>query len=487
MEVNRTPLWWIAALTVVIALCYAPVVLSGYAYADDYTLLRAALAHDSSTLQLLASGGRPLLGFILDAAFRWAGSIEGLRWVRLVTVIGIVLLGAVVQRALVRSGWRPVSAFCITVVVCTMPPLRLYAFWSQQFAYPFAAALSGLAFHLADRGGSAGRPRLRDVVGAIVCLFVAFTIYQPAAVFFWVFAAIAVFGPTAPSRPTWPSKTVWLIVFAVAAALGLVVAKLGNQTFHALPPDRSNLTRDPIGKLRWFLEGPLVDALHLPFFGHRGSAAALVAAVIVLGLVLFARQRGCSVPLLLGSAAALLGLAFSPTLVIQESWTSYRTELALTSIVVVLAGTSLHGYAQLFDARRRSAALLAAATLGAVLCATVSARDLVVYMVAPQVTELAWARHRVGSAIADGAVRQLHVKRASWYDSSAPRKHYDEIGLPSLSITWSAVPMVELILRERGVLLPVTMSGLGEPLPPLPPGTAVIDAHDMRVFRPAGG
>jgi hypothetical protein len=71
---------------------------------------------------------------------------------------------------------------------------------------------------------------------------------------------------SATGRATRAAKL--LGVYAVAAALGLVAAKVGGHLFPVLPSERMSLTHDPVEKARWFLTGPLVDALNPGALAH---------------------------------------------------------------------------------------------------------------------------------------------------------------------------------------------------------------------------
>jgi hypothetical protein len=74
-------------------------------------------------------------------------------------------------------------------------------------------------------------------------------------------------------------------VYAISASLGLVAVKVGSRLFPS-PSGRTSLTDDPVGKARWFVTGPVVDALNLGSLGRSQHVAIAVAALLIVGLVL---------------------------------------------------------------------------------------------------------------------------------------------------------------------------------------------------------
>ena len=87
----------------------------------------------------------------MKPVFAAAGTIDNLRFVRIISVAGIVVLALILFWALVRSGVGRMPAALIALLVCTMPPFQLYASWTVSFSVPWAAVLAGCASLLASR------------------------------------------------------------------------------------------------------------------------------------------------------------------------------------------------------------------------------------------------------------------------------------------------------------------------------------------------
>ncbi len=155
-----------------------------------------------------------------------AGTVDNLRFVRILSVLGIVALALLLYWALVRSKIARLPAALLALLVCTMPPFQLYAAWATTFAIPWAALLAGCASLLAVAGTDAPRQHYDRLVWATALLVAAFLTYQPAAMFFWVLLAVALAGTVADSDRAWRLARTHFAVAAVAAALAFLGYKI---------------------------------------------------------------------------------------------------------------------------------------------------------------------------------------------------------------------------------------------------------------------
>src|SRR6266545_4580341 len=190
---------------------FLPAVIVPYAFSDDYPILWMAVSGDANPFfgknifDTTASGGRPLMGLLLQFLYSAAGTIDNLRFVRLVGIAGIVALALLLHWALVRSRIKPAPAALITLVVCSMPAFQVAASWAVLVGAPYAALLGGGASVLAVTAIDTPDLTKDLLVVATLMLVVALLIYQPAAMFFWVFLAVALVGAARESaRPVRP-------------------------------------------------------------------------------------------------------------------------------------------------------------------------------------------------------------------------------------------------------------------------------------------
>ena len=285
-----------------------------------------------------ATGGRPLAGLFDLAAYTAAGTIDNLRFVRLVGVLGVVGVGVLLHWALVRSRIAPRVAAFIAILVCSLPAFQVYAAWTIENSMPYAMLLAAGGSLLVVSAVDGRRDRFLDrLVGGCALFVAALLTYQPAAMYFWVFLAVALIGATRDSR-----RAMRLVVAHLGVAAGaFVVTFVATKLFvHALGDagtggHRTELTHDVIGKARWFVEQPLYQALNLfkltPSPLLTASWRSWPWSAIVTWLVLNADR-----PLfLIAVALVLVPLAYLPNLVVPDDFPPFRTQGALSSLLAL--------------------------------------------------------------------------------------------------------------------------------------------------------
>jgi hypothetical protein len=484
---------------------YLPTVIVSYAFSDDYPILSIANGLGSSPwfgksiVDTVATSGRPFAGLLDDFFFSAAGTIDNLRFVRLVAIVGIVALAFLLHWALVRSRIKPTFAALIAVLVCSMPAFQVYASWAVLFTVPYAAILGGGASLLTVAAIDAPKHLVVDrIVGATGMLIAALLLYQPGAMFFWVFLAVALVGAAHESGRAWRLIRMHLGVAAVALALTLVVVKLvvhlvGNATPNVA---RTSLTHDVLGKVRWFFHGPLYGSLNLYNLTPSAWFAALSALVAFGGMLLLLRHQRVGSLLYPAVAAVLIPLSFLPNLVVAENSPTYRVQVALTSVFALYVCLGALGIwltvrdwlrtrisSRAAIATERFAVAISVAAVAA--SAFAAGNHVTTLFVVPQSTELRMIRSQV-AALPDDVQRLTFVQTGN--DQGMTQFiSVDEFGVPSSARPWSLEPSVLLILREQGRLTPNGPRPIVDTLPPwtrtLPQNEPVVDVRGLASFR----
>ena len=492
---SRDPFVFGLFLAVFLA-CYLPVLNQDYGFHDDYPGLVQGPEGWPITKKMLE--GRPFMALAQRGFLQVADGIEDLRYARLAGVLGIVLVAWIVFRTLVRAGWNRFQSFCVGVIACSTLPFQVYAAWATIAVGPFAAAASGLAFFLADRAFDAHpfRRKILLVAGAALTQFAAFTIYQPAAMFFWVPAAIVLLQPKPP--PHLLRRFGWYcLILLIGMLAGYAAVKLPAILY---PPSdvsqRSALVRDLPAKAMWFLGEPLPQALTFFWlspgrllselnvvsswkFADRVVAYGILV-FIASGLMAYFRREPEYAGWRWAIAAILLPMIYLPNLAVEKSWASYRTLSSLSSLLVVYAYIACDGHARLLSrlhSRARGNAVMAAA---ATACALSAAYHVNTFFVAPQVRELAFLRSRLEPKVERlSQTLNIGIIPSSYRDTLAPFVRYDEFGKPSSSIPWTARSMVLLLVRDldSDADVSVTIAGVDEK--PVDPPDLVIDMGEM--------
>ena len=216
----------IAFLTL-LSTCYFSVLNNDYGFADDYFDLLPENREQIIWKKNLE--GRLLYALITKFGFPKTANIEDIRYVRLVGVVGISLLAFVMFQALVHVGWKPFQSFCVAIIMCTSLPFQVFAAWATASVFPIAGLLSGCALLLADQAFSSPPPPRAKWLRASIAVLVlvgALAIYQPAAMIFWVFAAVFLFRPGPSLNDAVARFLYYGLVGLVGMGLGFVLYKL---------------------------------------------------------------------------------------------------------------------------------------------------------------------------------------------------------------------------------------------------------------------
>ena len=464
-----------------------------YAFSDDYPILLIAdrlgtsPEFGRSIIDTVSSNGRPFAGLLDDLVFSAAGTINNLRFVRLVSVVGIVVLALLLHWALVRSRVKPALAAVIVVLVCSTPAFQVYGAWAVLFTVPYAAILAGVAsfFVVAatDAGGSLVADRL---AGAIAALLAALLIYQPAAMFFWVFLAAALVGTAGDWRQALRLARRHLAVAAIALALDFLVVKLILWLVAGDVPrvGRTALTHDPIEKVRWFFRDPLYQSLNLFQLTRSPWLVVIVTTVTVVGMSLLLRREAMRPLVFAGKAVALIPHSFLSSLAAAENSPTYRVLVAHSSMIALylcLGGLGIWLTARDWLRPRVSAEALRAGerlavAVGLAFVATgafIAAKNVTTLFVVPQRTELGMLRSQV-AALPTGVRRVAFVQTGT--DQGMVRfVTVDEFGIPSTSRDWTPEPALLLVLREEGRL---TRDGPHPVVDLLPPWTTTFPRNE---------
>lgn len=498
--------WLILSLFLIFfSALYSSTLTTDYGFFDDYQLL--VKGSQGEPVRRSVREGRPLQALGQYLYLQRAKDIKDLRGARFAGILGIALLAWSVFHLFVREGWNRSQSACVGLLMCTTLPFQVHVAWGTTANHPFAAVASGYALLLSDLAFKTHRRGLKWLlaVGAILLLLAALMIYQPAAMFFWVFATGVLLKPQMPLH-TMLRRFGWYGMIALLGTLlGFAAYQLGPVLYLDLSP-RTGLVQNIPLKIAWFFIESFPNSLLFTFlsptrwllsdgnvplsFFYRimdiGIAWTLFL-IIVRGLVLYFqgprkdRLWKCSI------AAALLILSYAPNLIVAENWATYRSLSSLTSVVVVLMCLASRGYVRRMDFRLSSVCVNLGVGCVAAFSAVSAAYHVHTYFVVPQSRELALMREELMKK-PPSQVHGLFVIGSKKGDTLAPLQRY-EFGLPSSSDTVTARDMTILLMREGGakeVHLPVTAIAANTPLDS-PPTDFVVDMRTLRLLSSPSG
>lgn len=471
----------------VLSLCYIAALVTPYALSDDYTNLVAVQSGAKWPLGLRFAGGRPVLGVVNDLIFSCTPRIEDLRYLRLFAVIIVALLAWCLYQAMLSTGrdWR--HSVMLPLIAVTLPPFQVYASWAELAPYPLAALIAAAAFYVAEVSLQAGRTRQKwGLAGvSVLLMLLAITTFQPGAMYLWVFAALVIFKPEATVAFALRRLLWYGGIVVVSLVLGLGVYKLGMAEYGAMQAmARTHLTSNVAGKTLWFLQSPLTDSLNLVWIVPSPWVAVGVATVVSAGMLLYFEGGVAERLWKYTIALFLLPVSYLPNLVVAEDWSAYRTQAALTSLIVVYAFFALHGYVQILHKTIANTILITILSLCTLISMCVAAYNVQIYFAIPQSIEVRLLRSQMRSGNLAQA-RSVYVVGSTWHDSIAPAVRYDEFGLPFSAQPWVPGPAAYLVLRELDPArssIPIEVAPVGGPIKP-PPEALVVDMRKLRDFR----
>jgi hypothetical protein len=442
-------------LQALLLLCYSPVLSRTYAFCDDfYYLARSLRAPDwlSAVMREALLQGRPFDGLILDFSFLCLHRVSDLVLLRLAGIFGAACLAFVSYKLLLKADWPRVQSFCLALCLVTLPPFQVYISWAVAAPHIFSALAAYFAVRLGQTAGQrTGRLRFFTLAGAIASMFLAVGLYQPSAMFYWLFAAMIFFKRTENSARVQFFKQearfslMLLVVFAGACLLEMGVFESSKRYFGtaAVLPQRSHLTTHIAAKINWFINGPLVDALNFHRLQPSHKMACLIALFLAVGLFLYCKGNLYQRLMQISLAACLVPLSYLPNLAIAEDFVTYRTEAGLTALLVFYVFLASVGLAETLSKRFASPAITSLASLTAAASIVIANYNVAAFFVLPQTLELGLMKSQLAGNFGEKTkANPVLLKRD---DTLAPFSRYDEFGLPSLCQPWVPEPVVFLI------------------------------------------
>jgi hypothetical protein len=437
-------------LAVSLVLVYSPSFTNEFAFSDDYFCLYEKLRN-----QLWADGfwmqfclqARPLDALFFIPLMSNVHKIADLLPLRAVAVDYIVCLSFCFYAAFRTIKFAPYQAAALALCLCTVPSFQIWSVWAIAAHAVVAGIFSYLSFHVLQ--SQLKSPNISWLMAPVPFLLqlCAAAIYQPASMLFWSFLAISLFDDEASFAQKVKIFAAGLLVVGTSMVLDFGVFLWAKQHFGAsgMLEGRSHLTGDVVGKLKWFLKGPLLDSLNIFRISDSLSFASKAAAFICLGLPFAFTGAGRERTLLFLMALSLIPLAYLPNLLVAESFSTYRSQTGLIVLVMLYALMALFGFLKLLRCRSRVLTVVLCSL--AVFSAFIAYENVVNYFVIPQTLELALLRAQIDQQF--GAHAANHPILFERLDTLAPSVKYDEFGMPSSAQFFAKQPIQVLLRLER--------------------------------------
>ena len=445
--------WMIGIMLVV----YSSVLAVPYGFMDDYEIGSWVYYQPQRIFPCLAVQGRPLMAVFELAGYYPIYHVANFVWLRLIAIIGLGLLAWVFSRSMIRAGWSVQVAIPMGIMAATLPPMQILASWAIVYSYPWATALAFFSAALWADSIPDGAPpnRRREIRWGAACvalLLFSLMFNQPVGMIFWAAAAIDLFKPGSTFPRIYRRGVGYLVIGFLAMGMEFVVLKLALRIYpHEFMSYRAALNNNILHKIHWFIKTPLLDALNLQHFPGTTAVGLAVGLAMAVGLLLYFPGDLLSRAKCFAAAMLLIPLAYAPNLAVAESVAYYRTEIGLTTLILVYAWLAVNGFAATL--RRRSpgqtpSGLGIALLRGVAVCAcVVAAFNVLIYFAIPQTLEYRFLREKLASADLRG-VRHIHLIQPSPSDTLAPGAYREEFGYPSTFEDWVPNGMIQMTLRD---------------------------------------
>lgn len=392
---------------------------------------------------MLIRAGRPITAALSSFFFGNLQSIQQFQYLRATSVIGIGLLGFTLYRILRCIGKKKYTAMFGSILLCLTPSIQLVAGWTICFVFPYAIILASYACFSINNI----KNRILSWLFPSFILLLAFLIYQPAAMYYWVLACIFLITDyqndlSEDIQQVFIKFLNYLIRWIFPTALGYLVVRTGNYFFPG--PDRSGLISiDQIAiKLYWFIKEPLSRALNIFSIKNVPIVACCIEAIIIIGLFFYLRGSFSKRVLLIFLLLWIILISYLPNLVINECLPSYRSQIALSGLVVVLFLFALKGIMQWSSQKWLNGFLL----IMTIVCSLAASRNVINNIAIPQEIELRYLKSQlISHPLKD--VSEIDIIQVD-YNALVPTI-IDEFGRPSTNTDWAPEPMIRLILMDK--------------------------------------
>jgi Glucosyl transferase GtrII len=486
-----------AALFLVPLVTYWPATFHEFGLRDDYSNMREAHEEPGVIVKFCASHGRPIYGWLLQATFGQADTVQDLQWLRFGSSLLLGAISLVCFRGLRALGWSFGCSLCFAVMVTLIPSAQAIASWAVGWPYAATALLAIGAFFTVEgalnMGLNLGRGRaIGQWLVAVGLMVVSALIYQPSALFYTVPLAGAIIVQrhrSLPQTARWAGIHLGFVVGTLGLAYGVISLLYANGVF--VKSGRIAFEHHWGAKIAWFLQENVPNALSLFVLNdnnHRDHAlyfacAAIIGVILLAGALVEWRRYGHARGIVW--LTALLGLpvfACGVSLIASEHYATYRTILAMTAVLLCFLVASIRALAESWEPGVRR--LLGAMVLS---IAFFTAQHHAYALIAvPQGNEWKLIMSGAKQVKLDGQHPRIFAIMSAQSDISTATIYHDEFGSISSNSEW--VPK-EMFKRAMHDLHPEIANldarydfFLGPKLPADQRYDVIINLHRLRQF-----
>jgi hypothetical protein len=459
-------------LLIVLSVIYWPVLVFDYAYHDDYVYFvrEAYQFQDWVFFDGEFSNGRYLTSYLQNGLGYVVNRVSDLSFLRFFSVIILSLIGTICFQMIHAVFQNRIHSILAIVSLLTLAPFQVYVSWSMSVgkipAILFASLAMAVMWHAENQAVYLKAKIHLYRILALLLMLCALSTYQPGAMFYWSLLILVMmihrkeaYAPTTSLR-----MDPFFLIGMVSMGLYFLIVSLLKETFGKHTNTLYNpyeISFDIREKISWFIQEPLLNAIHLWNIERSLSFTWLVILVIGIGIMCYLRQHKKSLTLQPPGKAALFNLiihallvvvlmllSFSPNLLARGEAAFYRCCVGLSSAILITVLWSLKHITDIFPAKIKNLLLLGILLLMSLYGIIQAQQQMINLRIMPSQAELSLLKGQLRYADLE-RIDHIHFLQADpkWYASI---KRYDEFGVPSTHYPQDLPLMLKCALREIG-------------------------------------
>ena len=321
-----------ALILIFSAVVHLVTIVKEYAWADDWAFIAGYRTNSSEAKIEHIAGLRPILQVIMDQSFGRISQYENLIFLRLVSLIGLLILIYRLMKLLREIGYSEFTVCSFGILINFLPTFWIYTNWASTFSYTWACLFSLLSFNVFIRSKLLG-------LGLIISCFL---IYQPAA----VFSTFVAFAYLVKNGRLDDRNRLYLKFLVAGSFIGFLIGRLTGAIVGLPLKARTEIVDSPlelVEKIVWILTRPVLLSIRPFIIESRGTLAAIFTvlglSLAVLSLWQVSRRTGFSVINFSLTLILVYAVGLLPLLVIAENQIEFRTLPATSCFGLLFVAT----------------------------------------------------------------------------------------------------------------------------------------------------
>lgn len=426
-----------------ISLVYSPTIIFSYAFSDDWSTLSDVFAGKGSPFQWDMQSGRPLYAVARRLGFAIVHNIDDLAYLRFFTIITVFglcfFLFLFIEKRNIFE--RNITTITFPLLICLTPAIQVYSAWATCFPFVLSIILAGTSYAILKPVNK--NTTIIRFSASFIILWFAFAIYQPTAMAFLFFVML--------DNCVKKDKAFSIRIVLISGA-ALFIGMLGSLLFSKFVPvwlygssiARAEFTNNIYEKLQWFIKEPLISAINNFNITPNSLFTTLSLIICAIGLLSITKGKSGPIKVLM---FIIMGIgAYSPNLLVKESWAAYRSLIALEFFTCALLIIGVDALTSKLNITKKALPIL---TVFAMIAASYNIFNGFIIPQKSELNALASAlSYKVGKTYTGDVLFDIQDPA---YNAFTKTQRYDEFGNISLAAPWAIKGMAEQILISKSM------------------------------------